>query len=187
MKITDLNIDRSWTLFLDRDGVINRRLVDDYVKSWDEFEFLPGVLESIAQFSEWFGRIVIVTNQQGVGKKLMSEGDLHDIHNQMVSSILKAGGRIDKIYFCPHLKQDNPSCRKPEPGMGLEAQKDFPEIDFLKSMMVGDSISDMEFGRTLNMFNVFVSENGTKLDDNLTQLNTTSLVDLASILKDNMT
>ncbi len=151
-------IDQSWTLFLDRDGVINKRLVDDYVKIWEEFEFLPGVKEAINKLSKMFGRIIIVSNQQGVGKGLMTEDDLKEIHSKMITEIEEAGGCIDAIYYCPELKENNPECRKPMPGMALQAQKDFPEIDFDKSIMVGDSPSDMEFGIHLGMVTVFVGE-----------------------------
>lgn len=150
-------MDKSWTLFLDRDGVINRRLVDDYVKSWDTFAFLPDVPEAIAHFSDQFGRIVIVTNQQGIGKGLMAEINLQDTHYQMVVEVEKAGGRIDKVYFCPHHRQDNCACRKPRIGMAEQAKRDFPEIDFAKSIMIGDTPSDIEFGKRAGMRTVFVS------------------------------
>lgn len=151
-------IDQSWTLFLDRDGVINKRLVDDYVKTWDEFEFLPGVKEVLSKFSNVFGRIIIVSNQQGIGKGLMNEDDLNEIHSRMLSEIEESGGRIDAFYHCPELKENNSECRKPKAGMALQAQKEFPEIDFSKSIMVGDSSSDMEFGKNLGMLTVFVGE-----------------------------
>ncbi|MBO6517272.1 MAG: HAD family hydrolase [Bacteroidia bacterium] len=185
--MNSFKIDKSWTLFLDRDGVINKRLIDDYVKSWDEFEFLPGTINAIADFSQWFGVIVVVTNQQGIGKGLMTVDDLQSIHNQMVESIEQGQGRIDGIYFCPDLKHTNPVCRKPQPGMGYQAKEDFPEIDFSKSIMVGDSLSDMEFGRKLGMKNVFISSEINIHDDNLTDITTTNLDSLASILRENMT
>ncbi len=187
LKKLDFEIDHSWTLFLDRDGVINRRRIGDYVKTWEEFEFLPGSLEAIVDFSKWFHVLVVVTNQQGIGKGLMSENDLNSIHKQMVKSIKDAGGRIDKVYHCPNLRSDHAECRKPKPGMGMQAQKDFPSIDFSKSIMVGDSISDMQFGEALGMKNIFISEDGLNNDDNLTQFNATSLTVLTSILKDKMT
>ena len=138
------------TLFLDRDGVINKHLPGDYVKNWEEFEFLPDVLEAFALLAKSFRRIIIVTNQRGVGKGLMTEFDLHDIHQRMVSEIIHAGGRLDRIYCCTDTNNDSPN-RKPNSGMALQAQKDFPEIIFKKSVMVGDSKSDMEFGVRLGM------------------------------------
>lgn len=152
-----LAFDKSWTLFLDRDGVINRRLVDDYVKSVDEFELLPELPEMIAVCSHVFGRIVVVSNQQGIGKGLMNVETLEEIHRFMKEKIKQAGGRIDAVYYCPYLKQQKSILRKPNIGMGLLAKKDFPEIRFKKSLMVGDSMSDMEFGKKLKMTTVFIS------------------------------
>jgi len=142
------------TLFLDRDGVINCHRPDDYVKCWEEFEFMPGILEALAVWNQQFKHIVVVTNQRGVGKGLMSEETLLDIHRRMVVAIEQHGGRIDKIYYCTDLHNDSPN-RKPNPGMALQAKADFPDIDFSKSVMVGDSESDMEFGRRAGLTNVF--------------------------------
>lgn len=154
------------TLFLDRDGVINRRLIDDYVKSVDEFRFEDGALEALAGLSTRFDRIVVVTNQQGIGKKLMHEDALQNIHNHMINEVDKAGGRIDAVYFCPDLKQSKSIYRKPDIGMGLLAKKQFPEIRFKQSVMVGDSISDMKFGKKLGMKTVFISDNQNVISEN---------------------
>lgn len=147
------------TLFLDRDGVINKHLPDDYVKSWEEFEFLPGVLDALVLLSEIFPHIVVVTNQRGVGKGLMTENDLTSIHETMLSVIQKNGGRIDKIYYCTDLSNESFN-RKPNSGMAYQAKKDFPNIDFEKSMMVGDSDSDMEFGNRLGMKTILIKQTG---------------------------
>lgn len=152
-------IDKSWTLFLDRDGVINRRPVDDYVKNWNEFEFLPGVLEALKTLSGIFGKIIVVTNQQGIGKGLMTVEGLADIHHKMVLEIKKYGGRVDAVYFCPNLKSDNKNCRKPSTTMAELAKNDFPEINFEKSIMAGDMESDMVFGRNAGMKTVFINTN----------------------------
>jgi D-glycero-D-manno-heptose 1,7-bisphosphate phosphatase len=144
-------IDASWTLFLDRDGVINRKLENDYVKHIDEFEFLPEVLKSLEICANTFGTIVVVTNQQGVGKGLMSENELLGIHQFMLAEVFNHGGRIDAVQYCTGLAKDNPPCRKPNTGMAFEAREKFPEIDFSRSVMVGDSVSDMEFGHRLGM------------------------------------
>ncbi len=150
--------DKSWTLFLDRDGIINERPFNDYVKSVEEFVFIDGVLESLNKLSKLFGKIIIVTNQQGVGKKLMTEKDLNGIHEFMCEKIRRAGGRIDKIYYCPDLDGSGSKDRKPETGMGLKAKQDFPGIDFKKSIVVGDNLTDMVFGKKLNIFTVFISD-----------------------------
>lgn len=153
-----LNFDRSWTLFLDRDGVINENPVGDYVREWKSFVFLPGVLVAMKKLNSLFGIIVVVTNQQGIGKGYFTEDDLEFTHGCMLDIIRQNGGRIDKIYFCPNLVSDNNPCRKPATGMAHAAKKDFPLIDFSKSIIVGDSITDMEFGRTEGMKTVFISD-----------------------------
>ena len=151
-------IDKSWTLFLDRDGVINVRLVDDYVKNIGEFEFLPGVLDAFKIFAEKFGRIIIVTNQQGVGKGLMTMRDVDEVHAFMKQEIESRKGRIDAIYVCPQLKTDPNNFRKPSPKMAFMAQHDFPEIDFEKSIMIGDSNSDIEFGKNAGMNTILIGD-----------------------------
>jgi D-glycero-D-manno-heptose 1,7-bisphosphate phosphatase len=155
----NFRIDPSWTLFLDRDGVINRRLPMAYVREWDEFMFLDGVLESLPKMSFLFTRIFIVTNQAGIEKGLMSHEMLHEIHHKMLDVILFHGGKIDEIYYCPFTADLDPLCRKPNPGMALEAKKDFPEIEFSKSLMIGDSDSDIEFGNRLGMRTILVGDN----------------------------
>ncbi|MCL1822212.1 MAG: HAD family hydrolase [Prolixibacteraceae bacterium] len=132
------------TLFLDRDGVVNRQLPDDYVKSIDEFIFLDGAEEAFAILTKIFRRIVMVTNQRGIGRGFMNEKELDEVHAFMLKQIRLHGGRIDKIYFCTAVDDDDPN-RKPNPGMAMQAQHDFPDIDFANSMVVGDSLSDMEF------------------------------------------
>ncbi|MBP7478470.1 MAG: HAD family hydrolase [Chitinophagales bacterium] len=166
-----MHIDKKWTLFLDRDGVINRHLPNEYVTQWSEFEFIEGSAEAIAMLSKHFGKIVVVTNQQGVGKGLMSQQTLEEIHFSMCEAIAAKGGRIDAVYYCPHLSSIQPKCRKPEIGMALEAKEEFPMIDFHKSIMVGDSDSDMEFGNRLDMHcvrihnpNAFVGDKELKVD-----------------------
>lgn len=151
-------IDKTWTLFLDRDGVINVRLIDDYVKNINEFKFLPGVLEAFKIFAEKFGRIVIVTNQQGVGKGLMTLQDVDSIHDFMKKEIEAQKGRIDAIYVCPQLKSDPNNFRKPSPRMAYMAQHDFPEINLEKSIMIGDSNSDIEFGRNAGMYTILIGD-----------------------------
>lgn len=148
-------IDASWTLFLDRDGVINVEKEDSYIFHFGEFHFYPGTLEALARCANVFGHIVIVTNQRGVGKGLMTAADLEDIHNQMTAAIVNAGGRIDRIYFADSLDNAHP-LRKPQPGMAHAAQKDLPAIDFSRSVMIGNNISDMEFGRNAGMHTIFL-------------------------------
>ncbi len=158
MTLKDLDINKTWTLFLDRDGVINKRLHNDYVKHWIEFEFLEGVLDSLKTFNSIFGNIVVVTNQQGIGKGLYRTEDLELIHKNMLYEIAYHGGRIDKVYFSPYLQSQNHPSRKPGIGMALQAKSDYPAIDFKKSLMIGDSASDIEFGKKAGMKTVFISD-----------------------------
>ena len=159
----------NWTLFLDRDGVINERLPGKYVKDWVDFKFRPEALGAIKALASIFSTIIIVTNQQGIGKGLMEKEDLDVIHQQMLAEITTTGGRIDAIYYCPDLAVKIENCRKPNPQMAFQAQEEFPNINFSKSIMVGDSISDMEFGRNLGMTTVLIEskkEAIAKLDVN---------------------
>lgn len=155
--MTDLKkIDKSWTLFLDRDGVINDEKHMAYINTWAEFKFYPGVKDAIKIFTKKFGLIFIVTNQRGVAKGLTKLADLEIIHKNLLEEVAKDGGKINKVFFCCDM--DNASDnRKPNPGMGLQAKKEFPEIDFSKSIMIGNTITDMEFGRKLGIaINIFL-------------------------------
>jgi len=147
----DWNIDKSWTLFLDRDGVINERKMGGYIQNVEEFHFLPNAATSIAQLSQLFNHVFVVTNQQGIGKNIMTKRNLLDIHSYMCKVVESEGGKITKCYFAPELKSENSSMRKPNAGMALRAKEDFPEVDFSKSIMVGDTDSDILFGTKLGM------------------------------------
>ena len=156
-------IDKTWTLFLDRDGVINHEKNLNYIHSWDEFIFYDGVKEAMAVFAKTFNRIVVVTNQKGIGKGVTRLEDLQLIHKNMVGEIKIAGGRIDAVYFCPDVEDDSPH-RKPNPGMGLQAVKDFPEIDLRKAIIVGNTLSDMKFGKNLGMQTIFLPTTRPEVD-----------------------
>ena len=164
MTLKTLNIDKSWTLFLDRDGVINKKLENDYVKHSTEFEFIDGVLPALATLNHIFGTIVIVTNQQCVGKGIITVDDLDLIHKNMLYEISYLKGRIDKVYFAPYLASENHAHRKPNTGMALQAKQDFSQIDFNKSIIVGDSMSDMQFGKNVGMKTVFISDSKQEND-----------------------
>ena len=147
--------DKTWTIFLDRDGVINNERLGEYVLRWEQFIFSEGVLDAFKTITEKFGRVFIISNQRGVGKGLMSEDDLSAIHKEMQKEVKDAGGQIDKIYYCTD-KEDESFYRKPNPGMAFQAKKDFPEIDLSKAIMVGNKPSDMKFGRAAGVYTVFV-------------------------------
>ncbi|HEY1871866.1 MAG TPA: HAD-IIIA family hydrolase, partial [Chitinophagaceae bacterium] len=177
------NVDANWTLFLDRDGVINYEKENDYILNWDEFEFYPGVIEAIEVFSKKFNTVVVISNQRGVGRRLMTEEDLLDIQQKMKATIEESGGRIDKIYYCISTDPKH-FCRKPNPGMALQAKKDFPFIDLSKTIMVGNKVSDMQFGRNAGTYNVYLKTTHPKqaLPYADIDLSFNSLIDFAKAL-----
>jgi len=138
------------TLFLDRDGVINVHRPNDYVKAVEEFMFIDGTLDALKELSPLFRYIIIVTNQRGVGKGVMNRETLDNIHVWMMDKIKEKGGRIDKIYVCTDTDPESPD-RKPNIGMALQAVKDYPDIDFAQSFLVGDSVSDIQFANRVGI------------------------------------
>jgi histidinol-phosphate phosphatase family domain/HAD-superfamily hydrolase, subfamily IIIA len=153
-----------WTLFLDRDGVINDRIVGGYVASKDEFHFLPNVLDAMEVFSRRFKHVILITNQQGIGKGLMTFSDLSRIHDYMKKEIEGHSGRIDAIYACPQRVDEPDNFRKPSPEMAFMAQKRFPDINLSHSIMVGDSASDMLFGKNAGCMTVFIGDRNSMAD-----------------------
>lgn len=150
MEIPDLILNECDTLFLDRDGVVNVWLPGDYVKTPDEFRFNEGFLDFIGRYSDRFRHIFIVTNQRGVGKGLMTMEQLAEIHSQMLAEITAAGGRIDRIYLCTATDDSDPM-RKPNPGMALQAMRDYPDVRMERSLMIGDQPSDRSFALNCGM------------------------------------
>ena len=139
------------TLFLDRDGVINKRIPGAYVEKVEQFNFFPNLAEHFKILNKFFSRVIVVTNQQGIGKELMTHEDLAVVHDYMLFEIEMNDGVVDAVYYCPELADFDPPCRKPNPGMALEAKTNFPDIDFKNSLIVGDSESDIQFGNRLGM------------------------------------
>ncbi len=177
-------IDTSFTLFIDRDGVLNQEKFEDYVLNWKEFQFYDTTIEALAILSPLFNKIILVTNQKGVGKGVMSVADLETIHFNMLQAINKGGGRIDQIFYCPDLDNDSYN-RKPNPGMAFQATEKYPEIDLSKSIMIGNRISDMGFGRNAGMHTVFLSTTHPEIDfpHPLIDLRFENLLDFANQLK----
>lgn len=153
-----------WTLFLDRDGVLNIEKDDDYILNWSEFQFYDTTLEALAILRPLFARIFLVTNQKGVGRGLMSLADLDNIHSNMLSSIQAKGGGLDHLFFCTDVESDSPN-RKPNPGMAFQAKTVYPAVDFNKSIMVGNRPSDMAFGKNAGMYTVFVATTHPHTED----------------------
>ncbi|HQR04975.1 MAG: D-glycero-beta-D-manno-heptose 1,7-bisphosphate 7-phosphatase [Proteobacteria bacterium] len=129
-------------IILDRDGVINQDS-DQFIKTPDEWKPIPGSPEAIARLNQWGYRVVVATNQSGVGRGLFGMDTLNAIHERMLRTVAQAGGRIDAIFFCPHTAEDGCDCRKPKPGMyreiGVRCHTDLAGIP-----IVGDSLRDLE-------------------------------------------
>jgi D-glycero-D-manno-heptose 1,7-bisphosphate phosphatase len=144
------------SVFLDRDGVVNEKMPEgQYVTSWSEFRLLPRVAESIARLNRAGLRVVVVSNQRGIARGLYTAEDVDDVHTRLQTLLQAHGAKIDGFYFCPHDKGQC-NCRKPLPGLFDQAVADFPEIVAASSAIVGDSLSDIEFGQQLGMLTVFV-------------------------------
>ena len=149
------------TLFLDRDGVINEQIVGGYVMDFKDFRFKEGVFEALRTLRGHFSRILLVTNQQCVGKGLCTMADIDRVHEQMQEELRRQDCAIDRIYCCPHLASDQCACRKPLPGMAERAFLDFPDIDRSQSVMAGDTLSDILFAQNAGLIPVHV---GVKRD-----------------------
>ena len=178
-----------WFLFLDRDGVINQRIPNHYIQNTEEFKWCLGNPEAIAALSKMAERTFVVTNQAGIGKKILSEENLEKIHGYLIREVASLGGTLDGVFYCPHLATDHCDCRKPQTGMGYKASEIFPEIDFTRSIMVGDSISDIQFGQKLGMVTVLIHTKSDEYDANSIQIadiqcdSLADLVDLISFSK----
>jgi D-glycero-D-manno-heptose 1,7-bisphosphate phosphatase len=129
-------------VFLDRDGVINQNR-DDYVKSWEEFVFLPQVFPALRRLAASPLAVVVISNQSAVGRGLLSRSELEHIHRRMVAEIESEGGRVDAVYYCPHCPADGCDCRKPRPGLLLQAAAHL-DLDLARSFLVGDAQGDVE-------------------------------------------
>jgi D-glycero-D-manno-heptose 1,7-bisphosphate phosphatase len=144
LPLTEAFLARTPTVILDRDGVLNRRPPRaEYVRRWEEFEWLPGALQALALLTRAGYRVIVVSNQAGIARGAMSDGDLDAIHARMRSDVDAAGGRIDAIYHCPHGWDDGCECRKPRPGMLFQAQRDF-SLDLTRTTFIGDDDRDAE-------------------------------------------
>jgi D-glycero-D-manno-heptose 1,7-bisphosphate phosphatase len=147
-------------VFLDRDGVINRkRPKGDYVKNWKEFEFLPDVLTAVRLLTEARCLVIVVTNQRGIARGLMSESDLESIHANMICAFEDAGAAVTALYYCPH-EVGSCACRKPGTGLLLRATHDYPEIDRRRAVLIGDSLTDLETAHRFGCRSILVADRG---------------------------
>ena len=142
------------TIFLDRDGVINENRAD-YVKSWEEFRFLPGAREAIGRLTRAGHRIVVCSNQAGVARGIIAQETVVEIHSRMVTSIAEMGGVIEKVYYCPHAKDAGCLCRKPRPGQLLRARDELG-IDLNDAIFIGDSMTDVRAGLAAGVHTILV-------------------------------
>jgi D-glycero-D-manno-heptose 1,7-bisphosphate phosphatase len=135
-------------IFLDRDGVINKRTESGFVLKWDEFEFLPGVIEAIKLINKKKIPIYVISNQSCVGRGYITIEQLNEINSRMLAELKKNGAIIDDVFVCPHHPEDNCDCRKPKTGMFKQAAKKY-KIDFPSSWFIGDSATDVEAGKNI--------------------------------------
>jgi D-glycero-D-manno-heptose 1,7-bisphosphate phosphatase len=157
------------TVFLDRDGVVNRKLPEGkYVGSWNDFHLLPGVPGAIARLNGAGLRVIVVSNQRGIALGLYTTAEVEAIHSALQDLLASQGAHIDRFYFCPHDKRKC-NCRKPLPGMFEQAVADFPSISVATSVMIGDSFSDIEFGRRLGMQTIFIESDPERQKPGLKQ------------------
>lgn len=168
------------TLFLDRDGVINVQLIGDYVKKPSELALRDDFIASIPFLLKKFRRFIIITNQQCIAKGLCTQSDVDTVHEHLRQELRPYGIDFDAIYVCPHLAGAGCHCRKPEIGMMEQAQRDFPDIDLTQSVMIGDSASDMVFGRRAGVSTVFI---GKVTDENRAVVSADSDIISPSILQ----
>lgn len=158
VKITEKYLSPKKVVFLDRDGVINKRPKKaDYVKTWAEFEFLPGAIEAIRILNSKGYKIFALSNQPGIARGMLTEKDLSIIHNNMQKELKKHGARIDGMYFCPHGWNEGCHCRKPKPGLLLQASKEHL-IDLTKTIFIGDDERDIVAGKSVGCKTFLVEE-----------------------------
>lgn len=174
-----MKANRNKAVFLDRDGVINKKAPKgDYIKNWEEFKFLPGVKSAIKKLNKEGFLVIIVSNQRGIARCVMTDDDLAEIHSKMIQELEKVGAVINGIYYCPHDINDNCDCRKPEAGLLFKAAKDFG-INLRLSWMIGDSKSDIEAGKKAGCKTILVnnSYNDSEINADLKAKNLSEAVD----------
>jgi D-glycero-D-manno-heptose 1,7-bisphosphate phosphatase len=164
LKLTDKFLERRPAILLDRDGVINKKAPKaEYITKWADWQWLPGSKEAICLLKKNGYQVIIISNQAGIARGLMTETDLREIHNQMQQELESCGAQIDKIYYCPHGWDAGCDCRKPKPGMLLQAQREF-HLDLSKTYFIGDDERDETAGKAAGVKTCLVSDTYTLLD-----------------------
>lgn len=158
LPLTEAFLSPQRAVILDRDGVLNRRPPQaQYVRCWDEFHWLPDVKEALSLLKRAGYKLLVVTNQPGIARNMMTEADLESIHSKMRSDLLEAGVTIDAIYHCPHGWDEGCFCRKPQPGMLFQAQREH-HLDLTRTLFIGDDERDMQAGQAAGCPSVLVCE-----------------------------
>ena len=143
-------------VFLDRDGVLNRKMREGaYVSDWAQFEWLPGAVEAVVRMNRANLTVILVSNQRGIALGRTTAEQVERIHDNMQSDLARHGARLDAIYYCPH-EIGKCHCRKPDVGLFEQATKDFPQINADNSVVIGDSLSDIQAGQRLGMKTIFI-------------------------------
>jgi len=150
-------IKKNKAIFLDRDGVINKNR-DDYVKSTKELEIFSNIGKEILKLKMKGFLIIVITNQSVINRKIITIRELEEIHSTIQKFLIKSKTSIDKFYFCPHRPDENCNCRKPKPGLILQAINEF-SIDVSKSWMVGDSKTDIQAGEKAGCKTILLKKN----------------------------
>ncbi len=164
LSITEKYLQLKKNIFLDRDGVINKKPPKtDYVKSWDEFEFLPGSVEAITLLTKKGYDTYIISNQAGIARGIMTENDLKEIHEKMKKELENRGAKVSGIYYCPHGWDEGCECRKPKPGMFFQAAREH-HIDLTKAVFIGDDERDVEAGEAARVKTILVTPNKNFLE-----------------------
>jgi D-glycero-D-manno-heptose 1,7-bisphosphate phosphatase len=147
-------------VFIDRDGVINvegeGRTPYGYITAWEDFEFLPGVLEGLRKLTEAGYRNVVISNQKCVGRGIMTRQELDVLTAKMREAVEKEGGRVDEVFYCTHLDEDNCHCRKPKDGLFIEAREKLGLADLEDGYFIGDSERDIIAGRSAGLKTILV-------------------------------
>ncbi len=156
-------------LFFDRDGIVNEHPADYYIRSWDEFRFMPGFIESLRIAQAKGYAAVIITNQQGVGKGIYSAKTVETIHANLLAELSGQGLDVLDVLYCPHLAEENCDCRKPKPGMICEAARKH-DLDLSASWMVGDQERDIESGHAAGCRCIRVADDETAAEHRVTTM-----------------
>jgi len=164
LSFTDAFLARRPTVILDRDGVLNKKPPRaEYVRTWADFEWLPGAKDALKLFNDAGCQVIVVSNQAGIARGAMTEADLDAIHDHMKEEAIQAGGRIDAIYHCPHGWDDGCDCRKPKPGMLFQAQREH-HLDLSRTPFIGDDVRDAEAADAAGCISLLLSSHETLLD-----------------------